>query len=319
MGGHAHHDHGHAAASSNRLAVAVFVSLAILAVEVAGGLAANSLALLSDAGHVFADVFAVGLAWYASRQAARPPNVRQTYGFHRAGILAALFNAASLLVISVIITVEAIHRLLDPEPVASGLMLGVAVLGLVANLGLAWYLWPRGETNLNLRAAVAHVQADALGSIAVIVGAAAIALGGPLQIDPLLSIVISVVIVVSGWEIARETLEILMESAPRGLDVGRVVADLQTVPGVAAVHDVHVWSLASHMPALSAHVRIDCASQPDGDRVLGEIQHLLTERYGIDHNTIQIERDGGALPCPPEAADVGCAPRPSHRHGTGSA
>ncbi len=221
--------------------------------------------------------------------------------------------------ISVLIAVEAVHRLREPEPVASGLMLGVAVLGLVANLGVAWYLRPRGEANLNLRAALAHVQADALGSVAVIVGAAAIGLGGPIQIDPLLSIVISVVIVLSGWGIARETLEILIESAPRGLDVGRVVADMQAVPGVAAVHDVHVWSLAAQMPALSAHVRITSAAYPDGDRVLSEIQHLLAERYGIDHNTIQIECNGGTVPCSPEAADVGCAPRPSHRHGTGSA
>jgi cobalt-zinc-cadmium efflux system protein len=309
MGGHAGHEHDHGAMPSRRLAVALIVSLAILALEVAGGLASNSLALLSDAGHVLTDVFAIGLAWFASRQAERPPNVRQTYGFHRAGILAALANAATLIAISLFIAVEAVHRLFDPEPVATGVMLAVAVVGLVANLAVAWYLRPRGTTNLNLRAALAHVKADALGSAAVIVGALAIGLGGPLQIDPLLSVAIGVVIVLGGWSIARETLEILMESAPRGVDVGQVVADLHAIPGVVAVHDVHVWSLAPQMPALSAHVRIDGAAHADGNRVLGDIQRHLAERFGIEHNTIQIECDAAAAPCPPDSADVGCAPR----------
>ena len=310
MGGHAGHDHDHGATPSRRLAVALVVSLVILALEVVGGLASNSLALLSDAGHVLTDACAIALSWFASVQAERPPNARQTYGFHRAGILAALANAATLIAISIFIAVEAVHRLLDPEPVATGVMLAIAVVGLVANLAVAWYLRPRGATNLNLRAALAHVQADALGSVAVIVGAVAIGLGGPLQIDPLLSVAIGVVIVVGGWSIARETLEILMESAPRGLDVDQVVADLQAIPGVVAVHDVHVWSLAAQMPALSAHVRVAGATHADGDRVLGDIQRHLAERFGIDHNTIQIECDAAA-PCSPDFADVGCAPRPA--------
>jgi len=304
---HAHHDHG--AAPSRRLAVSFFVSLAVLGLEVAGGLASNSLALLSDAGHVFTDLLAIALAWFASVQAERPPNLRQTYGFHRAGILAALVNAATLVLLALFITYEAYHRLAEPRPVAGQLMLAVGAVGLAANLGCAWYLRARDQANLNLRAALAHVLGDALASAAVIVGAVAIALGAPSQIDPLLSVLISFIIVATGWSIVRETLDILMESAPPGLDVGKLVADIQTLPGVVAMHDVHVWSLAAHMPALSAHVRLDGATQADGDAVLCQIQQLLAERYGIVHNTIQIERDGGQVLCAPDGTGVGCAPR----------
>jgi cobalt-zinc-cadmium efflux system protein len=317
----AHAGHGHAAAPSHKLGVALAVSAVVLALEVAGGLASNSLALLSDAGHMLTDVLALALAWFASRQAERPPNARQTYGFHRAGILAALVNAATLVALAVFIGYEAYQRLFDPEPVASQLMLGVAVVGLVANVAVARYLQAGHEHNLNLRAAIAHVVGDALASAAVIVGAVAIALGGPLQIDPILSVLIGVIIVAGGWSIVRETLNILMESAPPGVDVNQLVGDLRAEPGVAAVHDIHVWRLASDLPALSVHVRIDSAAPADADRVLCACQRLLRERYGIDHTTIQIERDGADGLCAPAtdgaALDAYCTgPRPANGAGT---
>jgi cobalt-zinc-cadmium efflux system protein len=297
----AHAGHAHAA-PSHKLGVALAVSAVVLALEVAGGLASNSLALLSDAGHMLTDVLALGLAWFASRQAERPPNPRQTYGFHRAGILAALANAATLVALALFIGFEAYQRLFDPEPVASQLMLGVAIVGLVANVGVARYLQAGHEHNLNLRAAMAHVLGDALASAAVIVGAIGIALGGPVQIDPILSVVIGVIIVGGGWSIVRETLNILMESAPPGVDVGQIVADLRAEPGVAAVHDIHVWRLASDIAALSVHVRIDSAAPADADRVLCGCQRLLREQYGIDHSTIQIEREGADGLCAPAAS-----------------
>ncbi|HEY7066885.1 MAG TPA: cation diffusion facilitator family transporter [Chloroflexota bacterium] len=297
----AHAGHGHAAAPSHKLGVALVVSAAVLGIEAAGGIAANSLALLSDAGHMLTDVLALGLAWYASRQAERPANARQTYGFHRAGILAALANAATLVALAVFISYEAYQRLFEPEAVASQLMLGVAVVGLVANLLVAWYLQEPHAQNLNLRAALAHVLGDALASAAVIVGAIAIALGGPVQIDPVLSVLIGIIIVAGGWSIIRETLNILMESAPPGVDVGQLVADLRALPGVTAIHDVHVWRLASDLPALSVHVRVDCAAPAEGDRVLDACQSLLREAYGIDHTTIQIERRAIPGSCPPDA------------------
>ncbi len=288
--------------------MAFFVSLAVLALEVVGGLASNSLALLSDAGHVLTDVLAIALAWFASVQAERPPNARQTYGFHRAGILAALVNATSLVVLALFLIYEAYQRLFEPEAVSTSIMLGVAVVGLAANVGVALFLRERGSANLNLRAALAHVVGDVLASVAVIGGAIAIALGGPVQIDPLLTMLISVILMVGAWTIGRETLNILMESAPAGVDVDKLVADLQTLPGVVAVHDVHVWSLASHLPAMSAHVRIDAAAHVDGDRVLGEVQRLVAERYGIAHTTIQIECDASEAACADPGASVGCPP-----------
>jgi cobalt-zinc-cadmium efflux system protein len=298
----AHAGHAHAAAPSHKLGVALTVSAVVLAVEVAGGLASNSLALLSDAGHMLTDVLALALAWFASRQAERPPNARQTYGYHRAGILAALANAATLVALALFIGYEASQRLFDPEPVASQLMLGVAAVGLVANLAVARYLQDDHAQNLNLRAAIVHVLGDALASAAVILGAIAITLGGPVQIDPILSVLMGVIIIVGGWSIVRETLNILMESAPPGVDVAQLVADLCAAPGVAAVHDLHVWRLASDLPALSVHVRVDSAAPADGDCVLGACQRLLRDEYGIAHSTIQIERDAATGPCAPVAA-----------------
>ena len=313
--GHAHAGHDHAEAPSRKLAVAFGVSLVVLGLEVFGGLASNSLALLSDAGHVLTDVLAIALAWFASRQAERPPSARYTYGLHRAGILAALVNAGTLILLALWITYEAYHRMFEPREVESGLMLGVAVIGLVANLGVAWYLRAPGATSLNVRAALAHVLGDALASVAVIGGAVAIALGGPAQLDPLLSVLISLIIVIGGWAIVRETFNILMESAPPGVDVDGLVADLRALPGVTAVHDIHVWRLASDMPALSVHVRVACEAPAEADGALGVCQRLLADRYGIHHTTIQIERECADVLCPPQPADADplayCAgPRP---------
>ena len=295
----AHVGHAHVVPPSYKLGIALVVSAVVLALEVAGGVASNSLALLSDAGHMLTDVLALGLAWFASRQAERPPSSRHTYGYHRAGILAALANALTLVGLALFIGYEAYQRLSDPEPVASHLMLVVAVVGLMANLGVARYLQSGPAHNLNLRAAIAHVLGDALASAAVIVGAIAIALGGPVQIDPILSVLIGVIITVGGWSIVRETLNILMEGAPPGVDVDQLVADLRAEPGVAAVHDIHVWRLASELSALSVHVRLADPSLGEGDRILGACQRLLRERYGIAHSTIQIERESTAA-CVPD-------------------
>ncbi len=284
-----HSEHTHSETPTRKLRVAFFVSLAVLALEVAGGFAANSLALLSDAGHVLTDGLAIALAWFASAQAERPPSPRHTYGYHRAGILAALVNAGTLTLLAVFITYEAYHRLLEPREVESGLMLAVAVVGLLANVGVAAYLRAPGQQSLNVRAALAHVLGDAVASAAVIAGAVALALGGPSQIDPLLSMAISLVLLVGSFAIARETLNILMEGAPPGVDVRQLVADLCAVPGVVAVHDTHVWQLGSDLPALSVHVRLARDGQPE--QVLRACQTVAHDRYGIAHTTIQIERD----------------------------
>jgi cobalt-zinc-cadmium efflux system protein len=172
-------------------------------------------------------------------------------------------------------------------------------VGLAANLAVARYLQAQHGHNLNMRAAIAHVLGDALASAAVIVGAIAIVLGGPTQIDPILSVLIGVIIVVSGWGIFRESLNILMEGAPPGVDVDQLVADLRAEPGVAAVHDIHVWRLASDIAALSVHVRLADAAPADGDHVLSGCHRLLRERYGIEHSTIQIERASTPGPCAP--------------------
>lgn len=297
--GHLHEgnrDHG-GGDTSHRLRLAFFLSSAILLVEIVGGLVSNSLALLSDAGHVFTDIIALGLAWFAASQALRPATPRRTYGFHRAGILAALANAISLILIALFITWEAIQRLQAPQEVDSPLMLVIASIGLAANLYVAVSLHREPGENLNVRSALLHVVGDILGSVAVIVGGVIILFTGLYVVDPLLSIIIAIIIVGGAWSVVSETINILMEGTPSGINLERLISEIKEVPGVRDIHDIHVWSLAAGIHAMSGHVVIEDQALSESNQILIDLSRLLSEQFGITHVTIQFEHRECGLAC----------------------
>lgn len=289
----------------SRLRTALLLTVVILLVEVVGGLLSHSLALLSDAGHVLTDVVALGLAWFAAGQAERPADARKTFGYHRTGILTAQMNAALLILIVAAIAYEAVQRLQHPEPVTPWLMFGAAAVGLLINLfiglGLRAESHAEGSENLNVRAALLHVFGDVGASAAVLVGGVVILLTGWYPADPLISLLIAALIAWGAWRILRASLDILMEATPRGLNVAQLVRDMMAVPGVSDVHDLHIWSIAGGMHALSAHVRVADRPLSSCDRLLDTLNLLLQERYHIAHTTMQFECAG----CSPN--DLYCA------------
>ena len=286
---HSGHNHTHGLAR-NSLRLAFFLTLIILIVELVGGLLANSLALLSDAGHVVTDIFALGLAWFATIQAEKPANARKTFGYHRVGILAAMVNAVTLIVIAFAILLEAIQRFQHPEPVQPLIMFLAAGIGIVLNLYIGFGLMQEAN-NLNVRAAMLHVFGDVGASVGVIVAGIIILLTGWTFVDPLLSVGIAVLIAVGAWRILRETTDILMEAVPRGLSMQNLVKDMRSVEGVQDVHDLHVWSITSNMYALSCHALISDLPTSDSSAILKSLNTLLSEKYHIGHATIQFECD----------------------------
>lgn len=269
---------------------ALLVSVAVLVLEAAGGWWSGSLALLSDAGHVLTDVLALGLSYVALRVARRPATAARTYGYVRIEILSALLNGALLLVVSVGIVLEGVRRLREPVAVAIGPMLGVALLGLLANAACA-HLLRRAGGGLNIRAAFLHVLGDLLSSGAVVIGGGVMLWTGWGWVDPLLACGIAIGILWGAFGLVREAVEVLLEAAPAHIDSGQVAAAIRSVPGVRGVHDLHVWSLTSKMPALSGHVVVRRGALPESDRVLLQIQRLLAERFDLTHATIQIESE----------------------------
>jgi cobalt-zinc-cadmium efflux system protein len=278
------------------LRLAFFLSFIILLVGLVGGFLANSLALISDAAHTVTDLFALGLAWFAASQAERPSNERKTFGYHRVGILAALLNAVSLIVIAVVISWEAIQRFQHPEPVQPLIMFGSAAVAIIVNLFIAFGLH-KDDHNLNVRAATLHVMGDVGASVGVIVAGAVILLTGWKVVDPILSMAIALLIAVGAWRILRETTDILMEAVPSGISLTNVVKDMQSIQGVQAVHDLHVWSIASGMYALSCHVLIDNLPPSDSSPILQSLSSILNEKYQISHSTIQFENDAHEGAC----------------------
>jgi len=286
---HSGHNHTHGLAR-NSLRLAFFLTLIILIAELVGGLLANSLALLSDAGHVVTDIFALGLAWFATIQAEKPANARKTFGYHRVGILAAMVNAVTLIVIAFAILLEAIQRFQHPEPVQPLIMFLAAGIAIVVNLYIGFGLMKEAN-NLNVRAAMLHVFGDVGASVGVIVAGIIILLTGWTFVDPLLSVGIAVLIAVGAWRILRETTDILMEAVPRGLSMQNLVKDMRSVEGVQDVHDLHVWSITSNMYALSCHALISDLPTSDSSAILKSLNTMLSEKYHIGHATIQFECD----------------------------
>jgi cobalt-zinc-cadmium efflux system protein len=260
--------------------------------EVVGGLLSNSLALLADAGHMLSDAGALALSLFAMWIAERPPTPKHSYGYYRTEILAALVNGATLVAISIFIFVEAWERFRDPPEVQGALMMGIATGGLAVNLLGLWLLNAGRGNSLNVRGAWLHVLSDALGSVGAILGGFLIWTFGWAWADPAVSVLIGILVILSSWNLLKETVSVLMESTPAHLDVDRVRDTMAGVPGVTAVHDLHVWSITSGMVSLSAHVRV--AENTDRDAALTTIRLRLHEAFGIDHCTIQVEREGYA-------------------------
>ncbi len=271
-----------------KLRLALGLTLAILVVELAGGLFSHSLALLSDAGHVLTDVFALGLAWFAVEQTKRPADVRRSYGYHRAGILAALLNAVVLIVIVLAVGLEAVRRLANPQPVEGGVDVATALVAVAINVFVIVSLRAHAS-NLNLRAALLHVTGDVAASVGVVVAGVVILLIGWLYIDPLLSLAIAALIAFGAWRIVRETINLLMEGTPHDIDLEAVSSQITRTPNVSSVHDLHVWALSSEETALSCHIVVGDVSLGDAEHVVRDVEHRLCDRFDIGHTTIQVE------------------------------
>jgi len=277
-----------------RLRAAFLASAVILLAEVAGGLLSHSLALLADAGHMLTDIFSLGLAWFAAVQALRPANASRTYGYHRTGILVALANAAALIVIAVFITFEAYRRFSSVQPVNGPLMLAVSAAALVVNAVVARWLAQSGSENLNVRSALLHIVGDAAASAGVVAAGLAIAVTGIYQLDPIASVVVALLVCLGAWRIIGQALGILMEGAPRGMDLTEMVRQILRVPGISDVHDLHVWSISNEMRALSCHVLMEDQRTSDATITLNQMKLLLRQRFGISHSTIEVECEGCA-------------------------
>jgi cobalt-zinc-cadmium efflux system protein len=291
--GHAHGTHARTAADRRALAAALALVLAFAAVEAAGGVVAGSLALLADAAHMLADGFSLALALAASWLAGRPSTPARSFGYRRAEILAALANGVALVAISFWIFVEAFRRLADPPDVLGGWMLAVAAAGLAVNLVGASILLRADRENLNVRAAFRHVLADVLGSVGVIVAAVVVLATGWAAADPLVGLLIGVLVLASSWTVLRDSVAILLESTPRGIDAEEVGRALTEAPGVVEVHDLHIWEITSGFPALSAHVLVE----PDADchGIRRELEEILHDRFGIEHTTLQVDHSRAEL------------------------
>ncbi len=274
---------------SSALGVALALTLGYAGVELVAGLAFGSLALVSDAGHMFSDSVALGLAWLAAWLSTRPAGSRHTFGLARAEVVAGFVNGLSMLLVVVLIAVEAIQRLLQPQPVQGLGVMVVAFLGLMLNLAVALVI-SRSERTLNVRSALLHVMSDLVGSLAALAAGAAIYFTGWQPIDPILSLVIALLILASTLRLLREALHVLMEGVPSAIRLEEVGESLARLPRVRSVHDLHVWNISSGQVALSAHLDLDDLA--DWPRVLAESRALLQRRFGIGHVTLQPETAG---------------------------
>jgi len=295
------HDHSHPVRTGSVLGWSLAATFVFVAVEIGAGLEAHSLALLSDAGHNFTDALALLLAWFGFEMQSRPADEVKTYGYHRAGVLSAFVNALTLLALSAWILWESVERLRHPTPVSENLMLGVAALGLVLNASIMLALRGASRDDLNVRSAFIHMLGDALGSIAIIIGAVVIRYTGWERMDPVLSILIALLIVWTAWDIIRESLNILLEGLPRGIHLRDVIAGMRSLEGVLDVHDLHIWSLGSSTHALSCHVLIADVPPSASEAILRRLNCLLAEHFHISHTTVQFEHVRCGMP------ENGCA------------
>ena len=291
---HAHdHHHGGDEHNASRIGIAALLTGGFMVVEFGGGIVSGSLALLADAGHMLSDFGALALAWIGFRMARRPATLQRTFGFRRFPVLAAFVNGMALFLVAAWIVCEAIVRLNDPHPVTSGLMLWIAVGGLVVNLASFAVLHGADRDNLNVRGALLHVAGDLLGSVAAIVAAVIIMTTGWTPADPILSVLVALIILRSAWSVTAQSAHILLEGAPAGVDLDHVIHDLtHHVDGVTDIHHAHLWSLDGRRSMMTLHARIrETAAGPD---VIARIKARLSEVHGIGHATVEIETDACA-------------------------
>jgi cobalt-zinc-cadmium efflux system protein len=291
----AHDHHGPQPGSARALGLALGLTAAYTVVEVVGGFLTDSLAVLADAVHMLSDNVAIALALFAVWLARRPATPERTYGFKRAEVLAALANGVALVALSIWIFYEAVQRFRDPPDVLAGWMLAIALVGLAVNVGAGAILHRARRESINVEAAFRHVFADLLGSLGVAIAAVVILATGWLQADPVVSVLIGVLVLASSWTILRDATSILLEAAPRGIDTRAVGERLAAAPGVEEVHDLHIWTITSGFPALSAHVLVGRSEDCHARR--RELEHLLAREFGIEHTTLQVEHssEGGLV------------------------
>jgi cobalt-zinc-cadmium efflux system protein len=283
--------------TASRLALALFLTLAFVLVEAAAGFFANSLALLTDAAHNLTDVIALALSWYAIRLTLQPSNSQKTYGYHRAGILVALLNSTTLVVISLGIFYAAYRRFLAPPEVRAGVMVGVGLIAVLVNAVTAVLVKRGSETDLNLRSAFVHLMGDVLSTVGAVIAGVIIYFTHANWLDPFVSVFIGLLILYNAWGIVRETVEILLESTPRDLDMDKLVEDINKLDGVLGVHDLHVWSLTRQLRTMSAHILTEDLPISRGAIIQGRINELVANRFNIAHATLQLESED----CEPDA------------------
>jgi cobalt-zinc-cadmium efflux system protein len=290
MGHHHDHSHDHGNADRRALAIVFALTAGFMVVEIVGGLLTGSLALLADAGHMLSDAVSLGVALFAVWLAARPATPQRSFGYKRAEILAALFNGVTLVAISVWIFYEAFRRLSEPPEILGGPMLAVAFVGLLVNVAGAAILARSGGESLNVQGALRHVLADLAGSVGAIAASVVIITTGWVYADPLISVLIGLLVLGSSWRLLRDSVNVLLEQAPRGLDAEEVGTSMVGMPGVEEVHDLHVWTITSGFPALAAHVLVgrnqDCHARRR------DLEKLLANDFGIEHTTLQVDHVG---------------------------
>jgi cobalt-zinc-cadmium efflux system protein len=289
------HSHSHGAGTGRVLWWSVVATAVFVIIEFIAGIRAHSLALLSDAGHNFTDALSLLLAWFGFYLQAKPANETKTFGYHRAGVLTAFLNALTLIALSLWIFYEGYQRIIRPQPVHELLMIVVAGFGLALNGGIMWGLRVAQRNDINIRSAFVHMLGDLVGSIGIVIGAIIIRYTGWQQVDPLLSILIGALIVWTAWDIVRESLNILLEGLPRGLELQSVISAMRQVEGVLDVHDLHIWSLGSTTRALSCHVLIEDLPPSTSELTLRRLNDLLAHRFQIRHTTVQFEHMNCAL------------------------
>jgi cobalt-zinc-cadmium efflux system protein len=277
--------------TGRRMALSLGITLLFVFVEIAAGLFSNSLALLTDAAHNFTDVLALALAWWALRLTIQPASHQKTYGYHRAGILAALVNSTTLVLIALGIFYEAYQRFIDPPEVQADILIGVGLVAVIINVVTALLVRQGAESDLNIRAAFLHLMGDVVSTIGAVIAGVIIRFTDWNWLDPLVSVLIGILILWSAWSILREAIDILMESTPTDIDMDAMITDIISVDGVRGVHDLHVWSITRNMRTLSAHLVTDDLVISTGASIQRRVNEVLYHKYNVNHATLQLECD----------------------------
>ena len=289
------HSHAHlhfgdiAKQTTSRLALSLFLTLAFVFIEAIAGVIGNSLALLTDAAHNLTDVIALGLSWYAIRLTSQPANAHKTYGYHRAGILVALLNSTTLVLISMGIFYEAWRRFMNPPAVESGILITVGIIAVIINLATALLVRKGSEHDLNIRSAFVHLMGDVISTIGAVIAGIIIYFTGANWLDPLVSVLIGFLILYNAWGILRDSVDILLEATPRDIDVIKLVNDVMQVKGVLGVHDLHIWSIAQNLRTMSAHILTADLPISSGADIQKQINEIVYHQFNIAHATLQLE------------------------------